>query len=253
MKTFMIALIVIISSGVSIQAATSFYGFGAIATDSTDGNYELKRVRCGAKNVMSDTTLSQQVEYNFATNSIVYANVRKDFYLGETKLSVIAGRYLACPQYLWDGAKTVQTPRWSVMQGQFTSFSNGIYAEYRYYALVSRFAHAKNASAAMSLAGLSFVWEDHKGYGITIDTSLYSILHPSLGYMHLTNGKKTFYAQSYVQVIGSLRGYVLVDLGNFGKGGLAGLTYTYAPDSFLKLYYDSRRNDNWVAEAAFSF
>lgn len=252
-----VAIIVVLS--VNVQAAPKFYFFGSISAPLSDSiKYSPRWARAGmTEYFMPDSTLQGQFEYNFVKNSLVFAKIQKTLKFNDATLNLTAGQFLNPPQFLWPGAKALRTIDWPDMQAKFNSFSTGVLVEFKYFALTARFADYQSHSATLSLSGLSLLWEEHRGFGAVYSGEWHWLINPSGGAIKLTNGKRMYYLQNFINTepifgVKGLRAYGEVDFGDLAHKTFTGVSWELKPYCDLKVFYNTY-TDGFAAEGTFSF
>ena len=250
---------------------TMVYGFGSISlpTESKD-QYQIQRMRFGITSSPIDG-VSVHFDGDFSQSfNLKCANVTGTV-MQHTKVTF--GRYLTPAQYSYASAQAIQMSDWPDAQKGFTAFGTGVRAEYWNGPLAVRLANFNDgestriggqisAIAVGDTVGydqsveMTLVGESHVGYGATINGRHSPLFNPFMGGTAYDGPKSTtdVFIGTYVQAFPKIRLYAQYDWNNDHRPTrwLTGATYTFAPDSFLRLYYDSRL-EKLVPSVSFSF
>lgn len=230
----------------------SISGFGAMSVPAQSGqNYSLRwaRVKVDAERVQ----LKLRFEYDLAINK------PRDIFIASNKewrggtATLIAGKHLNAIGHLYPSPRALRVPRYPDILNGFTVQEIGISFWYVRPGAVLRLAHygANQVSAVAAYSGLSLFWEKGAGSGAILNCGS-RWLHPYLGIARYHDKRTVAFYQSYAQLWFHTRLYGQVDFGQTDDTLLAGLNHEFAKDCFVKLFYETRKEEV-LAELTFAF
>ncbi len=267
---------------VPVANAVGFYAFGTVSvpTDNTE-RYAFQWLRVGLDDTVSNTGVGVHMNLNLSDGlAVKCANVTKDLRLGTSVLTPCVGKFLAPPQQSYPGAFSIQLADWPDAQRQFTGFGLGTQLTYVNGLLTARLAHYNGADGKLRLAfqadvgggvvdlgsyfyfesmRLTVYGEEHVGVGGTFGSTSRWWFNPVVGGTTYTasklglENKTNMFVQNYVQAWEPLRFYAQYDWTNRDdtkNRWLLGSTFTFAPYSFVRVYYDTRAKE-WLPSVAF--
>lgn len=189
------------------------------------------------------------VEYDVLKSSLVQFNAQVSKKFGKLNLTGTAGRFFNPAWMNFSGPRSMESVRWPEMMNSYPVACDGVQLSLQYDQFVMRSALYQNGdrkeyagSLDSKYGGIFFV--QHVGYGAWTRISPLSSLTLEGG-CQKSIGKKN--PDGYAQIkFNPLPRIFFVVQGDFLSAMkpvfVGGMTYEYAPKSFLKLYYDTKTN-----------
>lgn len=245
-KTLMLTAAAIIMMATSLFAQ-SITGYGGIYTTTTDhNNYTMRwaNLKAVSNNGYAEVT----IEYNFATQSLIFANAKKSYTLFGGEVTLRAGAIADPVAMLMTCPNELATYDWLKVYAPFTQLTAGVYGEYAIGRFTARVSHSDVVTSSVSYGPLSAFYEGNLGGGFIIEKPFASrLLNLTAGYARLDNGDEQYSYQNNVPIYKGITAIAQVNWG-ISEAKVIGVAYEYAPKSFAKAFLT---NDNGTNEGRF--
>ncbi|PWB38564.1 MAG: hypothetical protein C3F02_03220 [Parcubacteria group bacterium] len=262
-RAILVAILCLLCLATVAEAQTKVqpYAFVSIeAPNYTHSSYAWNWARVGVKAMPKGFFGGQEMihlEYDLVTSQVKYSYLKWDHSAGSGQISVVAGKYLALPQWSYPAPKSLQLTRWVDAEGgQMPIYCTGValwYSLSNYQIQMSQYDHDR-FGLRLAAGPVSGYWLSHTCYGRTLQQSFGNWLNPFTGFTVYYSHRTVWFVQNSVALPQHLRAFGQFDFGQTGQeeNYLAGLTWEYSPNSFVKAFYEPRL-ETFQMHATFSF
>lgn len=191
---------------------------------------------------------SAVLDYEIVKNNIFQCFAKYSKKIGtDGEVNIIAGKFF---DPVWNsnliaGPRTLQETRWETMLYDFPFFCEGAqfgaqYKDWNFKAAVFNGTEKKQFATSLENNYGSIFFVQDVGYGGFTRIPLPANLKLSVGASHFVTDVNSAFVKAEIDVLAKI--HLMVE-GDFNSKKspemLTGVTYTYKPNSFLKLYWDS--------------
>ncbi|OGY70709.1 MAG: hypothetical protein A2986_02975 [Candidatus Jacksonbacteria bacterium RIFCSPLOWO2_01_FULL_44_13] len=256
LKYIAMAMALVAFVTVNAETVVKPYGFGSVSVPMDGGGeYALRWARVGA-NVNPRPWMRIHTEYDIATSKLSYGYAEVATDVVGVRGTIAAGQMLSPVGYLYPGPAILELTCWPDTLSAYALRNTGIVVSAsgeEWIVRVSWYAeHRLSATATYKKASL--FWQKGAGGGAIMQPILiHRYFQPSAG-VSVETVETVAFVQNRATITPWLKAYVQADYHSAedGVSTLLGLTATYAPRSFVKLFWDGKE-ETFKTEITFAF